>query len=105
MTLPGYRVYQRNTDNEPMDGVAIAVRNRLVHRIEDDFDSETLAVTTQTTEGPLTIATTYLPPRRPHIPHHDFMRLLRRQTPVIIADTRHSGQGRLTPLDETLYNT
>ncbi|MPC70851.1 hypothetical protein E2C01_065112 [Portunus trituberculatus] len=54
--------------------------------------------------------TTYLPPRRHHIPHQDFMRLLRRQTPVIIAGDlnarhRHSGQGRLTPLDETLYNT
>ncbi len=96
LTIPGYRVYKRNTDSQPMDGVAIAIKTRIVHRIDDDFLSETLAVTTHTTDEPVTIATSYLPPRRPYLPHPDFLRLLRRETPVFIAgdlNARHPTLG------------
>ena len=85
LKIPGFRVYQRNTDNTRMDGVAIAIRHRLQHRLDDDFLSETLAVTTDTTDGPVTIATMYLPPRRQYIPHPDFLKLFRQQTPVFLA--------------------
>lgn len=99
LKIPGYKIYQRNTNNEPMDGVAIAVRRNIRHRIEEDFLSETLAINTDTADGPLIIATSYLPPRRPFVPHPDFLRLLRRQSPVFIAgdlNARHPTLGYTT---------
>lgn len=99
LKIPGYRLYQSNASNEQMDGVAIALKTKLQHKIEDDFLSETLATTIETEDGPLTIATSYLPPRRPYIPHPDFMRLLRRQSPVFIAgdlNARHPTFGTTT---------
>ena len=99
LVIPGYRVYKQNTSNEQMDGVALAVRTGIAHTIEDDFDSETLAATIHTSDGPLTIATTYLPPRRPYIPHPDFLRLLRRRSPVFLAgdlNARHPMLGTTT---------
>ena len=97
--IPGYRLYQQNFSGEAMDGVAIAVRASLHHRVEDDFLSETLAVNMETTDGPMTIATSYLPPRRPYLPHPDFLRLLRRQHPIFIAgdlNARHPTLGHRT---------
>ena len=96
LKIPGFRVYQMNSSGEASDGVAIAVRSRLNHIIQEDFLSDTLAIDIETPDGPLTIATTYLPPRRQYIPHPDFIRLLRRRTPVVIAGdliARHSTLG------------
>ena len=99
LKIPGFRVYQVNSSGEGSDGVAIAVQSRLSHRIQDDFITDTLAVIIETPDDPLTIATTYLPPRRQYIPHPDFLRLLRRQTPVVIAgdlNARHPTLGYAT---------
>lgn len=99
LKIPGYRLYQSNLSNEQMDGVAIAIKTKIPHKIDDDFLSETLATSVETDDGPLTIATTYLPPRRPYIPHPDFLRLLRRQSPVFIAgdlNARHPTFGTTT---------
>ena len=96
LKIPGYRVIQRNTDEEPFDGVAIAVRSRLRHKTNDDYISETLSVEVDTTDGPLLIATSYLPPRRPYLPHPDFLGIFRRQTPVLFAgdiNARHPALG------------
>ena len=68
LKIPGYRVYQQNLSNELNDGVAIAVKCKIRHKVEDDLLSETLAIETDTSDGPLLIATSYL--------------LLRRQTPT-----------------------
>ncbi len=57
LKIPGFRTYQQNFSNEQMDGVAIAIRKTIRHRIEDDFLSETLAVVIESSDGPLTIAT------------------------------------------------
>ncbi|KAG0717813.1 hypothetical protein GWK47_053682 [Chionoecetes opilio] len=55
---------------------------------------------TQLTDGPIIFATSYLLPRRPFLPHPDFLRLLRRRSPVFIArdlNARHPTLGyRLT---------
>ena len=96
LKIPGYRVYQQNYSNEQNDGVAIAVKYHLNHRVEDDFLSETLAIETDTHDGPLLIATSYLPPRRPYLPHPDFLRILRRQTPAFLVgdlNARHTYLG------------
>ena len=84
LKIPGFKTYQQNVSNELNDGVAIAVKSRMRHKVHDDFLSETLAVEVETPDGPLIIATSYLPPRRPYLPHPDFLRLLRRQTPVFL---------------------
>ena len=84
LKIPGFRVYQQNDSNDQNDGVAIAVKCRLRHRVEDDFLSETLAIEIDTPDGPLLIATSYLPLRRPYLAHPDFLRHLRRQTPVFL---------------------
>ena len=60
LTIPDYRRYQQNYNNEQNVGVAIAVKYHLNHRVEDDFLSETLAIKTDTQDGPLLIATSYL---------------------------------------------
>ena len=99
LKIPGYRIYQQNVTNELNDGVAIAVKCSIRHKVEDDFISETLAIETYTNDGPLLIATSYLPPRRPYLPHPDFLRLFRRQTPVIMAgdlNARHPALGSTT---------
>lgn len=100
LKIPGYRIIQRNSTNEPNDGVAIAFRNSLMYtRLEDDFISETLAIDMETEDGPLTIATSYLPPRRPFLPHPDFLRLFRRHSPVFFAgdlNARHPTLGYST---------
>ena len=99
LKIPGFQVYQVNSSGEASDGMAIAIRSRLNHRIQDHFLSDTLAIDMETPDGPMTIATTYLPPRRQYIPHPDFMRLLRRRTPVVITgdlNARHSTLGYST---------
>lgn len=93
--IQGYRVHQSNLNNEPMDGVAIAVKRKLCHRIEDTFNSKTLTVGTDTIDGKVIIATTYLPPRQPYLPHPDFLRLLRRLIPVFLAGDLNTGHKTL----------
>ena len=99
LKIPGYRTYQTNVANAVNDGVAIAVKSSIRHKVEDGFLSETLAIETDTNDGPILIATSYLPPRRPYLPHPDFLRLFRRQTPVIMAgdlNARHRALGSTT---------
>lgn len=94
--IPGFKTHQRNLTGELMDGVAIAIKTNLRYKIMDDFISETLAIETDTSDGPIIIATTYLPPRRPYMPHPDIRLLLRRQSPVFIVgdfNARHPQLG------------
>lgn len=99
LKIPGFRIYQQNISNEINDGVAIAIKSHTRHKVHDDFLSETLAIEIETIDGPLLIATSYLPPRRPYLPHPDFLRLLRRQTPVFLVgdlNARHPYLGYTT---------
>lgn len=94
--IPGYRTHQRNITGENMDGVAIAIKTNIKYKIVDDFISETLAIETDTSDGTITIATTYLPPRRPYTPHPDFSFLFRQQNPVFVVgdfNARHPQLG------------
>lgn len=56
INIPAYKTYQQNVSDEPLDGIAIAVRRSLRHRTEDDYLSETLAVEVDTMFGSLLIA-------------------------------------------------
>ena len=65
LKIPGYRVYKVNYSENLSDGSAIAIKHNIKHKLFDDFDSDFLAVEINTSLGPIVIATTYLPPRRP----------------------------------------
>ena len=75
MKIFPYVIYQQNESGRKHDGVAIGVRRDIPHTITRDFLSETMAVTIDTAQGKLTLATSYLPPSRPYLPVIDFDRL------------------------------
>ena len=97
LKISGYKVFQINRSNTLNDGVALAIKTRLTfNNLQDDFLSDTLAFDIETVDGPLTIATSYLPPRRPFLPHPDFLRIFRRRSPVLFAgdlNARHTALG------------
>ena len=68
LKIPGYWVYKINTSENRDDGSAIAVKYNINHKLFDDFHTDVIAIQVETTLGPIVIATTYLPPRRPYLP-------------------------------------
>ncbi len=66
------------------DGSAIAIKTNIQHKLIDDFDTDFSAIEIQTIQGPIVIATTYLPPRRPFLPFLDMYRLLNNNIPTLI---------------------
>jgi len=77
-----YTTYSSNKSQERNDGVAIAIKNSIQHKI-NNFHSDLLAVEINT-QGPIILATLYLPPRRPCIPEPDILQLLRHNKPIYI---------------------
>ena len=84
LKIPGYKTYKINTSEALADGSAIAIKYNITHKLFDDFDFDVLALEIQTSLGPIILATTYLPPRRPYIPLTDFYRLLNNNIPTYI---------------------
>lgn len=84
LNIPGYKIYKINSTNERNDGSAIAIKHEIPHKIYDDYDTDVIATEIETTLGPIIVATTYLPPRRPFLPFPDFYRLLNNSTPTYI---------------------
>ncbi len=54
------------------------------YKLYDDFETDFLAIEVETSLGPVIIATTYLPPRRPYLPYPDMHRLLDNNVPTYI---------------------
>ena len=79
-----YKIYQKNTTQTQHNGVAIAIKHNIQHKLIDNFTDDILAVKIQTDQGPIIIATAYLPPRRPYLPTPDFLSLLRHNIPIYI---------------------
>lgn len=77
-----YTVYQRNYLGEAHDGVAIAIKKNIQHKIIDNLDENYLAITVTTTLGPICIGTGYQPPRRHRIPIHNIINIMRRNMPA-----------------------
>lgn len=87
MKIPGYSIHKVNTTNEVNDGSAIAIKHGITYILDDDFISDTLAITLSTNTGPVTLATLYIPPRRQFLPYPDIHKLLYQNNPVyILAD-------------------
>ena len=84
LKIAGYIVYKRNRRDEGNDGVAIAIKHDIPHKIIDDFHDELMAITVNTATGPITFGTCYFPPRRNYLPSMDLLRLTRRHHPVYV---------------------
>ena len=80
-----YNTYQRNNAGTEHAGVAIAIKSSIKHRIIDDFTGDVLAVRIETTRGPLSIVTSYVPPRNMEdFPIDDINRIMRKNEQVIL---------------------
>ena len=84
LKIPGYYIHKINSCNEINDGSAIAVKHNIQYKIDDDFDTDILAIEISTSLGKFKIATTYLPSRRAFLPFTDFHKLLSDNTPTFI---------------------
>lgn len=82
-----YSVFSVNKSNSRNSGAAIAIKKGLQYRLHDNFYSDMLAVTLQSQQGPVTFATTYVPPRTNYINLIDFQSVLHYDHPTyILAD-------------------
>ena len=91
-----FHVYQRNQSEQLNDGVAIAVKKGLKHRIINNFNNEIMAVQITTTMGEVILSTAYLPPRRDFLPYEEILQLMNRHLPVYLLgdlNARHIGLG------------
>lgn len=79
-----YTVYQKNQFNEIHDGVAIAVKCNIKHKIIDNLEENYLAIIVTTNLGEICVATGYQPPRRPFIPPGNLLNFSRRNIPTYI---------------------
>ena len=77
-----YNTYSSNKNNFSYGGVAIAIKKTLKYKIHDDFDTDMLAITLQTEQGPLTIGTSYVPPSTGYLNTTDFYKLFHRPHPT-----------------------
>lgn len=73
--IKGYNTYLKNTSGEAHDGSAVLIKSNIKHEIIEDFITDVLELRINTTIGQISVATTYLPPRRPYLPFPDFHRL------------------------------
>lgn len=95
LKIPGYQVYKINNTNDIHDGSAIAVKQTLQHKFDNDFDTDFLAIEVHTTLGKIKIVTTYLPPHRAFLPFTDIHKLLSNNIPTfIISDLNAQHQSR-----------
>lgn len=73
--IKGYTAYLKNNTNKKFDGPAILIKSPIKHKIIDDYITDVIELRIETPTGTLSIATTYLPPRRPYLPFPDIHKL------------------------------
>ena len=84
MKIYNYNVYQLNKSGEENAGVAIEVKLSIMHKIIDDFQKEFLANKIETSRGPITIATAYVPSRHMEdFPIKDLTNIMRKKEQVL----------------------
>ena len=107
INIPFFDTYHSNKENRCHRGTAVAIRSGMKYKIHDDFESDLLAVTVETRQGPLTLATDYLPPNTEYINFIDYNYLLNRRFPVYLLgdlNAAHSSLGvaRTNPVGSNL---
>ena len=96
MKIFNYNIHSCNKENTIHAGAAIAIKRHIPYKLHDNFYTDMLAITVDTQQGPITIGTTYIPPRADYINYIDFHTLLNRPHPVyLMADlnARHTTLG------------
>lgn len=93
--IPGYNSYNKNIYNEISDGIAILVKNTIKYKIKDEFITNCLEIIIDTSLGKISIATTYLPPRRQYLPFPDVHRLVYNNHPTYILADMNAQSRRL----------
>ena len=99
LKIYNYATYSSHKDNSWHRGTAIAIRNTLQHTVIDDFETDLLAIKLETSLGPVTIATDYIPPSRDYFHFPDYTKLLNTPHPVYILgdlNARHPTLGYST---------
>ena len=79
-----YNIHQINTLNETNNGVAVGVRRDINYKLIDNFESDMLGVSIETSLGPVHIITAFIPPRCPYLHYPDFYKILKNKEPVYI---------------------
>ena len=79
-----YNVHSSNKTNTRHHGTAIAIRKNIDYRLHDEFETDLIAITIETRQGPITIGTDYIPPNSPYLHYIDYLTLLKRRDPVYI---------------------
>ena len=78
-----YRVYKKNQLNKGHSGSALAIKNRIKHKIHDSkYESDLISVEIETTIGTIEIATNYIPPRLGYLHYPDFYHLFNRDKAI-----------------------
>ena len=90
-----YNTIVSNKSDDNHNGSAIAIRKDITYRLHDDFYSDLLAITIETIQGHITIATTYNPPRDDYLNYFDFHKLLHDNRPTIILADLNARHRRL----------
>ena len=80
--LFGYKAYQQNYFNEEHAGIAIAVKNNIQHKINDNNDGDVMGVEVETNQGNIMIITAYAPPRHNIQELQSITNLMRKTIPV-----------------------
>ena len=112
LKIYNYIVYHSNKRNERFNGTAIAVKQSINHRINDNYHSDLLSVQIITNLGTVEIATNYIPPRVGYLNYADFHKLLSQNHPVyFLGDLNarnrflgHNNTNRVGQQLETLVN-
>lgn len=85
--IHGYQCYTTNKLNEIHDGIAILIINNIKHTLQDDYITNVLQITIETSLGKIAIATIYLPPRLAYLPYPDIHKIASNHCPTyLLAD-------------------
>lgn len=109
LKIPGYKVHKVNSTEGLADGSVLTIKLNIQHKIYDEYDTDFIAVEVQTSLGPILIATTYLPARRPYLPFTDMYKILNNNIPAYIlgdfnGNHKHFGNSSDNTVGKILIN-
>lgn len=81
LRIQGYKTHKINRSRDLLDGSAILVKQYISYNLTENFITDMLAIQVDTIKGPINIATTYLPPRRPYLPFPDVHKIMSYDNP------------------------
>lgn len=92
----GYTIYRKNFRQQANAGTAIAIRNKIIHRINEDHDDDLISIEIETHYGVVEIATDYIPPRAGYLNYPTYYNLFRKKHSVYLLgdlNARHTALG------------